>query len=193
MKDVFFNEDLAIGTYRHAIATTIPEMTKVAWSKKRDEILKVIPACEAGRRFVFNLHREQYEKEFGADYEKPHGFARFLAFDLPADPEDRPVPHAQLLGADARGRTSVPREFRDTREHFRQSLDALRAGRLHLVNTDFDTGQADDTRRILACRRHVRRTAREARRSQVRRRHEAAAGESRGFLWRPRRSAAKDP
>src|SRR5579872_5016576 len=29
MKDIFFNEDLAIGTYRHAIATTIPGMTKV--------------------------------------------------------------------------------------------------------------------------------------------------------------------
>ena len=28
---------------------------------------------------VFNLRRQQYEQEFGADYEKPHGFARFLA------------------------------------------------------------------------------------------------------------------
>src|SRR5438874_1692263 len=43
MKDVFFNEELAIATYRHAIATTIPEMTKVAWSKKRAEIMKVAP------------------------------------------------------------------------------------------------------------------------------------------------------
>ena len=40
MKEIFFNEDLAIGTYRHAVATTIPEMTKVAWGKKRDEIRK---------------------------------------------------------------------------------------------------------------------------------------------------------
>ena len=47
MKDVFFNEDLAIGTYRHAVATTIPEMTKVAWSKKHDEIMKVTPGIAA--------------------------------------------------------------------------------------------------------------------------------------------------
>jgi hypothetical protein len=78
MKDVFFNEDLAIATYRHAIATTIPEMTKVAWSKKRDQIVKVLPGIER-KTFVFNLPREHYDKEFGADYAKPHGFARFLA------------------------------------------------------------------------------------------------------------------
>jgi hypothetical protein len=32
--------------------------------------------------------------------------------------------------------------FTSTRERFRQSLDALRAGHLRLPNTDFDTGQA---------------------------------------------------
>src|SRR5436190_1327969 len=31
----FLNEDLAIGTYRHAVAITILEMTKVAWGSVR--------------------------------------------------------------------------------------------------------------------------------------------------------------
>jgi hypothetical protein len=31
--------------------------------------------------------------------------------------------------------------FTATRQHFRQSLDAVKAGHLHLPNTDFDTGQ----------------------------------------------------
>ena len=35
MKEIFLNEDLTIGTYRHAVATTIPEMTKLAWGRKR--------------------------------------------------------------------------------------------------------------------------------------------------------------
>jgi len=34
MSDFFLSEDLAIATYRHAVGTTIPEMTKVAWSRK---------------------------------------------------------------------------------------------------------------------------------------------------------------
>jgi hypothetical protein len=153
MKDVFFNEDLAIGTYRHAVATTIPEMTKVAWGKKRDEIRKVVPGAKK-ETVVFNLRRQQYEKEFGTDYEKPHGFARFLAFIYRLIPKigpfrafsfSVPTPEAERLFLES---------FTTSRDHFRQSLDALSAGHLQLVNTDFDTGQpakraeyalADDT------------------------------------------------
>ena len=61
MKDLFFNEDLAIGTYRHAVATTIPEMTKVAWDKKRDEIQKVVPGAKK-ETVVFNLRRSSMRR-----------------------------------------------------------------------------------------------------------------------------------
>jgi hypothetical protein len=140
MKDVFFNEDLAIGTYRHAVATTIPEMTKVAWGKKRDEIQKVIPGARK-ERVVFNLRQQEYEKEFGADYEKAHGFALFLAIIYRLIPKigpfrafsfSVPTPEAERLFLES---------FTTTREHFKQSLDALRAAHLRLSNTDFDTGQ----------------------------------------------------
>jgi len=141
MKDVFFNEDLAIATYRHAVGTTIPEMTKVAWNKKRDDIRKVVPGAQK-KTFVFNLRRKQYEKEFGADYGKPHGFARVLAFLYRLIPKigpfrafafSVPTPEAERLFLES---------FTSTRERFRQSLDALRAGHLQLPNTDFDTGRA---------------------------------------------------
>jgi hypothetical protein len=153
MKDVLFNEDLAIGSYRHAVATTIPEMTKVAWSKKRDEIQKVIPNAKK-EKVVFDLKRGQYEKEFGADYEKPHGFARFLGFIYRLIPKigpfrtlsfSVPTPEAERLFLDS---------FTIAKERYRESLAASSAGRLNLVNTDFDTGQptrrgeyslADDT------------------------------------------------
>jgi hypothetical protein len=153
MKEIFFNEDLAIGTYRHAVATTIPEMTKVAWSKKRDEIRKVIPEAKK-ETVVFNLGPQQYEKEFGADYEKPHRFARFLTFIYRLIPKigpfrafsfSVPTPEAERLFLES---------FTTAREHFQQSLDSLRAAHLDLRNTDFDTGQptkrgeyplADDT------------------------------------------------
>jgi hypothetical protein len=153
MKEVFFSEDLAIGTYRHAVATTIPEMTKVAWSKKRREIVKVVPGAQR-KTFVFNLRRKQYDKEFGVDYEKPHGFARFLGFVYRIIPKigpfrafsfSVPTPEAERLFLES---------FASTRERFKVSLDALSSGRLRLANTDFDTGQptargeyslADDT------------------------------------------------
>jgi hypothetical protein len=153
IKDVLFNEDLAIASYRHAIATTIPGMTKVAWSKKHDEIMKVIPGAKK-ESVVFGLKRGQYEKAFGADYEKPHGFARFLGFIYRLIPKigpfrtlsfSVPTPETERLFLDS---------FAVSKERFRQSLAQVSAASLSLINTDFDTGQptrrgeyslADDT------------------------------------------------
>jgi len=141
MKTLFVNEDLAIGTYRHAVATTIPEMTKIAWSRKRDAIRRVVPGAQK-KTVVFNLRRKEYDTTFGADYAKPHGFARALAFMYRLIPKigpfrafrfSVPTPEAERLFLDS---------FTSTREQFRQSLDAVRDRRLHLVNTDLDTGEA---------------------------------------------------
>jgi len=140
LKDVFFNEDLAIGTYRHAVGTTIPEMTKIAWSRKRDEIRKVIPGARK-QTVVFRLRRGQYDKEFGADYEKPHGFARFLAFIYRLIPKIGPFRAFTFSVPSPEAERLFLASFTSTRERFRQSLDALRAAHLDLPNTDFDTGQ----------------------------------------------------
>jgi len=140
MKDIFFNEDLAIGTYRHAVATTIPGMTKVAWGKKRDQIQKVIPGAKK-EAVVFNLRRQQYEKEFGIDYAKPHGFARFLAFVYRLIPKIGPFRALSFSVPTPEAERLFLESFTSTREHFRQFLDAVSAARLDLPNTDFDTGQ----------------------------------------------------
>jgi hypothetical protein len=56
MKDVFLSEDLAIGTYRRAVASLIPSVTKAAWEKKQDEIQRTTPGAVRDR-FVFSLSR----------------------------------------------------------------------------------------------------------------------------------------
>jgi hypothetical protein len=153
MKDVLFNEDLAIGSYRHAVAITIPEMTKVAWSRKRDEIQKVIPNAKK-EKVVFDLKRGQYEKEFGEDYEKPHGFARFLGVIYRLIPKIGPFRTLSFSVPTPEAERLFLESFTIAKERYRQSLAASSAGRLNLVNTDFDTGQltrrgeyslADDT------------------------------------------------
>jgi hypothetical protein len=140
VKDLFLSEDLAISTYRHAVGTTIPEMTKVAWRKKRDQIRKVTPGMQRAS-FVFNLSRKQYERDFGSDYDKPHGFARFLAIVYSLVPKigpfrsfgfSVPTPEVERLFLES---------FTTARERFKLTLEALRADRLRLPNTDFDTGK----------------------------------------------------
>jgi hypothetical protein len=140
MKEIFFNEDLAISTYRHAVATTIPGMTKVAWSKKQEEIRKVLPTAQR-KTFVFNLRRRQYDKEFGADYERAHGFARFLGVVYQLLPKIGPFRALSFSVPSPAAERLFLESFTATRERFRQSLAAVRDGRLHLVNTNFDTGE----------------------------------------------------
>src|SRR6188472_3558114 len=43
MGDQFMDRSLAIGTYRYAVSQAIPQMTKVAWKNKREEIETATP------------------------------------------------------------------------------------------------------------------------------------------------------
>ena len=40
LSDVFGDLDLALATYRHAVSAVIPELTRVAWHLKKDELAK---------------------------------------------------------------------------------------------------------------------------------------------------------
>jgi len=138
--DLFFDEDLTIGTYRYAVSQAIPQMTDVAWRQKHDLIDKAAPGATR-QQFVFNLKRQDYEKQFGARYKKPNVLIRVLAFLYHLVPKfgpfrvlsfKPPTPEAEKLFVDS---------FQQARDRFHQSLDALAAGHLTLANTDFDTGK----------------------------------------------------
>ena len=76
--DVFGSVDLSIGTFRHSISSIIPEMTRVALLTKKDEMVKENPSF-AKKKFLYNLKRAEYEKEWGKGYQKPGVGARILA------------------------------------------------------------------------------------------------------------------
>jgi Zinc dependent phospholipase C len=153
VKDVFADEDLAIGTYRHAVSEMIPEITRMAWRDKRDEIEKLTPGVTV-ERAVFNLSRHDYERAYGTQYKKPGLFARFFALLYKLLPKigplrplkfQVPTPEAERLFLDS---------FTRTRERYRSELQSINRARLDLPNTDFDTGKpsargeyrlADDT------------------------------------------------
>ena len=64
LSSVFFSADLAIGSYRHAISTVIPRMTKVAWHLKRDAIQHSDPS-ETKDQFIYHISNSEYQKECG--------------------------------------------------------------------------------------------------------------------------------
>jgi hypothetical protein len=141
MKDAFlFDEDLAIGSYRHAISEIIPEITQIAWRDKREEIEKLIPGV-ARERFVFSLSREQYETEYGTNYKKPGLLARLLAFCYRLLPKIGPLRPLKFEAPTPAAEKLFVESLKDTRERYRASLEAVGGNRLDLRNTDFDTGR----------------------------------------------------
>jgi zinc dependent phospholipase C len=140
MHDIFASEDLAIATYRHAVGTTIPEMTKVAWGRKREEILAVKPGIQQ-KAFVFHLSRKQYDREYGADYAKPHGFARFLGLIYRFLPKIGPFRSLSFSVPTKEAERLFLESFTRAREQYHDSLLASQVSGWRLPNTDFDTGR----------------------------------------------------
>ena len=79
LEDVFKNLDFSIGTFRWSVSRALPEMTRVALLTKKDELVKENPSF-AKKKFLYNLKRSEYEKEWGKDYQKPGFGAKILAF-----------------------------------------------------------------------------------------------------------------
>jgi hypothetical protein len=124
MKDVFASEDLAVGTFRYAVSTTIPQMTQVRWEKKRDEIEKLVPNVQRNA-FVYTYTRAQYEREFGTSTGGPD-CSRASSLGRSRAAEDRTVQAAGIQDAVAGGRTPVYREFKAARERYRRLLQSVR-------------------------------------------------------------------
>ena len=140
MPDLFMSEDLAVGTFRHAVASTIPNVTKVAWEKKQDQIQKTTPGA-VREKFVMTLPRVDYEKEYGTDYRKPHGFARLIGWLYAIVPKIGPLRPLSFKVPTPEAEKLFLESLTRTRERYRAELESLRAGRLHLANIDLDTGK----------------------------------------------------
>jgi hypothetical protein len=70
LEEVLSDVDLAIGTFRRAVSQIIPEMTRAALIAYHPEEVKDKPNLNK-KKFLYNLSRAQYEKEWGEDYHEP--------------------------------------------------------------------------------------------------------------------------
>jgi Zinc dependent phospholipase C len=139
LSSVIFSVDLAIGSYRHAVANVIPSMTKVAWHLKKDEIQQSEPSATKST-FLYHLSNADYRKEWGDVYEKPGLFARVKAFFFRVVPKKGPFSglafHPPTPVIESMYMESVNQTF----DHYRALLVAEQHGELQLPNENLDTG-----------------------------------------------------
>ena len=138
--EIFSSVDLSIGTFRRSISTIIPEMTRVALLTKKDEMVKENPSF-AKKKFLYNLKRAEYEKEWGKGYQKPGVGARILAVVFKLIPKVGPFKAIAFKMPSPATETLYLKSVNSSVEQYRNYLRDLRAGSLTLDNRDFDTGK----------------------------------------------------
>ena len=139
LDSVLHNEDKTIGSYRHAVSKTIPEATKVAWQLKKDDIQKDIPGITR-RKFLYNISRANYEKNWGTLYQKPSFKEKVLAFIVRILPKVGPLRALTFKTPTPETEKLFQKSFNVTLDEYRGLLRAVGEDRLVLRNDNFDVG-----------------------------------------------------
>ena len=139
MKDVFKSLDLALGTYRYSTSSIIPGMTKVAWQLKKDVFIKEIPGITR-KKFLYNLSRSSYEKDFGKMYQRPGFKTRLVSWFLRIVPKSGPFKGLAFKPPTPEVEKMFMASFNATVDNYRVLLADVVAGHLVLVNENIDIG-----------------------------------------------------
>lgn len=140
LKDVLPKEDLAIGTFRRAISKIVPEMTRVALLARKKEMVSETPNFNA-RKFRYYLSRANYEKEWGKGYRRPGFGTRVLAFFLKFVPKKGPFKALDFKVPTRKTEDLYIASVNHTVDNYKTLLAEAKNKKLHLANTDFDTGK----------------------------------------------------
>src|SRR5579864_2089768 len=141
IEQVFFNIDLAIGSYRRAVGTVLPALTKIAWKLKSQDIRKDDPSMTR-KKFLYNLSRSSYEKSWGATYERPTLRSRMLAEFFQIVPRVGPFKALAFKRLTPETEKLYMAGFNASIDRYREMLAGVGAGRLNLPNDNFDVGTA---------------------------------------------------
>ena len=141
-EEVFGAEDLAIGSYRHAVSKLIPQMTRAALVNRRDEIVKDTPNFDK-KKFLYYLSRSDYKHQWGTTYRKPGVGARIVAFFLRIIPKFGPFSAVNFKIPTKQTEDMYIKSVDLTVENYSNLLRQLngKTTGLDLPNRDCDTGR----------------------------------------------------
>lgn len=140
LKSVLVNEDKALNSYRRDVSKLIPKATRIAWHLKKDEIKDDIPDATK-KRFLYNLSRSNYEREWGKDYRKPSPGEVFLAFLYKLIPKWGPLKILQFRTPTPATEHMFEASFNATLSRYHKLLTETGEGTLQLENDNFDVGE----------------------------------------------------
>jgi hypothetical protein len=140
LKDVLPHADVAIGSYRFAVARLIPEMTQVALQTHKKDLMRETPSV-AKEKFLYRLSRSDYEREWGKDYRKPGIGSRILATPMRYMPKKGPFKAMAFKNPTPETEELYFKSINTTVDQYRAFLKEVRTDSLVLPNCDLDDGK----------------------------------------------------
>ena len=141
LKKVLGDETKVLKSYRHAVGDLLPKATRIAWDLKKDEIQRDEPGITR-QKFLYNLKRANYEKEWGKDYVKPKFSDKVLAFIYKILPKIGPLKVLQFKTPTPETERMFEASFNETLDQYRKLLNEEReSGKPALMNGNFDLGE----------------------------------------------------
>jgi hypothetical protein len=140
LSSVLQDEDRVINTYRHDVSSLIPRATRIAWKLKEDQIKKDLPGITR-QKFLYNLSRASYEKQWGKGYSKPGPGDAFLSFLYRILPKIGPLKILTFRTPTPQTEKLFEESFNVTLDRYRAFLTELREGAVTLPNDNFDVGE----------------------------------------------------
>jgi len=129
--------DLSLGTFRFAVRTVIPEVTRGAWHLDKRQLIQAQHGLTR-RRFVYNLSHASFHKEWGTNHVETSLGARLLAFLVRILPKIGPLKALSF-------KPPTPETDGLFQASFNRTLDVyrslLREAGTSLDNRDLDTGE----------------------------------------------------
>ena len=138
LKDTLGPSDLAISTFRRAVSQVIPQMVRSALVTRRAEFVKEDRSFSK-RKFLYNLSRSEYEKEWGRDYRRPSVGARILASILKLIPKVGPAKALDFKIPSSDTEELYIKSVNRTVDKYRDLLHEIQSGKFEMPNLDFDT------------------------------------------------------
>jgi hypothetical protein len=139
LRSIFKDFDHAILSYRYGVHTVIPKATRIAWVLKKNEIQKDVPGTTR-RKFLYNLSRASFEKEWGKNYDHPGKAEVVLAFLIRIFPKIGPVKALAFRTPTPDTEKLFMASFNSALDNYKQNLTSVGDDSLNLPNNNFDTG-----------------------------------------------------
>jgi len=140
LKSIFPNEERSMNSYRSTVSELLPKATRIAWALKKNEIARDMPGITR-KKFLYNLSRAEYEKDWGGNYQPPTVADRFLAFLTRLLPRIGPLRVLQFRTPTPAAEKLFESSFNVSLDRYRALLSQLSESQLQLPNSNFDVGE----------------------------------------------------